>query len=69
MSDDSHGPHAVGLNYHRLIEYARQVGIEELWVLDRSTETRNTGGRLTAAREVPGRWWELEFWRRLEENK
>ncbi len=33
MSDDSHGPHAVGLNYDRLYRYMQEVGIKELWYL------------------------------------
>ena len=62
LSDDSHGPQAVGLNYHRLLEYARRVGIDELWVLESSDGVRNTGGRLTTARKVQGHWWEHKFW-------
>ncbi|RDX41729.1 histidinol phosphate phosphatase H [Lentinus brumalis] len=52
LSDDSHGPHAVGLNYHRLVGYARRVGIDDLWVL--------------ASPSLPdgaSAWWEDPFWK------
>ncbi|RPD60954.1 histidinol-phosphatase [Lentinus tigrinus ALCF2SS1-7] len=64
LSDDSHGPHAVGLNYSRLVEYARRVGIDELWVLAPSsvTDGSNLGRRGLAAHRVPGQWWEDPFW-------
>ncbi|PCH44373.1 histidinol phosphate phosphatase H [Wolfiporia cocos MD-104 SS10] len=61
LSDDSHGPHAVGLNYSRLAEYVREVGIDELWVLHR-TAAPNAGGRYLHPRRVEGNWWEHSFW-------
>ncbi|KAI0752961.1 histidinol phosphate phosphatase H [Daedaleopsis nitida] len=63
LSDDSHGPHAVGLNYHRLLDYARRMKISELWTLER-TEQPNAGGRKITSRRVDGFWWEDEFWQR-----
>ncbi|EIN04080.1 histidinol phosphate phosphatase H [Punctularia strigosozonata HHB-11173 SS5] len=33
LSDDSHGPHAVGLNYHRIPAYLARAGVTELWAL------------------------------------
>ncbi|CED82750.1 EB [Phaffia rhodozyma] len=33
LSDDSHGPQAVGLNYHKLHDYLRAHDISELWYL------------------------------------
>ena len=48
LSDDSHGPHAVGLNYHRLLEYIRRVGVIELWFLHHS-DTCNAAGRAVHA--------------------
>ena len=64
LSDDSHGPHAVGLNYHRLPEYLQTVAISELWFLQRSN-TPNVAGRTVqaAAAKVSGEWLEHEFWR------
>ncbi|KAH9921936.1 histidinol-phosphatase [Epithele typhae] len=44
LSDDSHGPHAVGLNYHKLLEYARREGIGELWTLEACGERNAEGG-------------------------
>ena len=61
LSDDSHGPHAVGLNYNRLAKYLRDVGVDELWFLEGS-ETPNIAGRLVQARKMEGDWWEHRFW-------
>ncbi|KAL6307012.1 polymerase/histidinol phosphatase-like protein [Sparassis latifolia] len=61
LSDDSHGPHAVGLNYGRMANYLRRIGVSELWVLERS-ETANAGGRFVCPRKVEGQWWEHSFW-------
>ncbi|KAJ7058490.1 Polymerase/histidinol phosphatase-like protein [Mycena amicta] len=33
LSDDSHGPHAVGLNYARIPDYLHRAGVQELWTL------------------------------------
>ncbi|KAF9530503.1 Polymerase/histidinol phosphatase-like protein [Crepidotus variabilis] len=44
LSDDSHGPEQVGLNFHRLPAYFQAVGITELWYLAES-ETPNDAGR------------------------
>ncbi|KAH9884664.1 polymerase/histidinol phosphatase-like protein [Cubamyces lactineus] len=70
LSDDSHGPHAVGLNYHRIPEYARRMGISELWVLERDAQVQNAAGRNVVLRRVPGQWLEHPFWsRKLEEQE
>ncbi|KAI0328433.1 histidinol phosphate phosphatase H [Cubamyces sp. BRFM 1775] len=70
LSDDSHGPHAVGLNYHRIPEYARRMGISELWVLNRHDQVQNAAGRSVGLRRVPGEWLEHPFWsRKLEEQE
>ncbi|KAI0795602.1 polymerase/histidinol phosphatase-like protein [Abortiporus biennis] len=61
LSDDSHGPHAVGLNYHRMADYMRHAEINELWVLERS-KTKNIGGRYVHARKVEGDWRGHKFW-------
>ncbi|CCG81845.1 Histidinol-phosphatase [Taphrina deformans PYCC 5710] len=34
ISDDSHGPHQVGLNFHRLQEYIKDMGISDLGHLE-----------------------------------
>ncbi|KAI0666525.1 polymerase/histidinol phosphatase-like protein [Trametes maxima] len=67
LSDDSHGLHAVGLNYHRIPEYARRVGIRELWALERSG-TMNAAGRAVGPRRVSGNWEEHPFWRGAKER-
>lgn len=61
LSDDSHGPHAVGLNYHRLPEYLQSVAISELWVLQLS-RTPNEAGRTIQAARLGGEWLDHEFW-------
>ncbi|KAF7792212.1 hypothetical protein EIP86_003245 [Pleurotus ostreatoroseus] len=67
LSDDSHGPHAVGLNYARMRAYLRRVGVDELWVLE-AADTPNAGGRKTRSRRIEGRWWEHAFWARDEDK-
>ena len=61
LSDDSHGPHAVGLNYHRLPEYLQAMAISELWFLQ-SSNTPNVAGRATQAAKVSRDWLDHEFW-------
>ncbi|THH30781.1 hypothetical protein EUX98_g3400 [Antrodiella citrinella] len=61
LSDDSHGPHAVGLNYARMKEYVERLGIQEIWVLDR-TDQPHTAGRYTRPRKVADNYLEHKFW-------
>ncbi|KAG6830592.1 hypothetical protein H0H92_015873 [Tricholoma furcatifolium] len=61
LSDDSHGPHAVGLNYDRLPEYLTGVGITELWTLQRSDAAKSTGRRTQPVR-LQGDWQNHPFW-------
>ena len=61
LSDDSHGPHAVGLNYHRLPEYLQAVSISELWVLQCSN-VPNAAGRTIQAVKLSGEWLHHELW-------
>ncbi|KAG9091039.1 histidinolphosphatase, partial [Ceratobasidium sp. 392] len=44
LSDDSHGPAAVGLNYDRLLAYVEEMGIENVAHLER-TDQKNKAGR------------------------
>ncbi|KAH9848000.1 histidinol phosphate phosphatase H [Lenzites betulinus] len=64
LSDDSHGPHAVGLNYNRLPDYARRVCIEDLWVLERRSGAtgKNVAGRGVVPRKVASPWTLHPFW-------
>lgn len=39
LSDDSHGVHAVGLNYNRLGDYLKRAGVDQLWYLDSPGES------------------------------
>ncbi|KAI0046325.1 histidinol phosphate phosphatase H [Auriscalpium vulgare] len=61
LSDDSHGPHAVGLNYGRLRDYLLRAGVRELWALERS-KVPNPGGRYMEPVRVEGDWWDHAFW-------
>ncbi|KAF8809444.1 histidinol phosphate phosphatase H [Phlegmacium glaucopus] len=61
LSDDSHGPHAVGLNYHRLPEYLQSQAISELWVLQHAS-IPNAAGRTIQATRLSGEWLDHEFW-------
>ncbi len=61
MSDDSHGPHAVGLNNDLTKEYLLSAGVKDLWYLEES-EVPNAGGRKTRSVKLPGEWWSHPFW-------
>ncbi|KAF9058704.1 Polymerase/histidinol phosphatase-like protein [Rhodocollybia butyracea] len=63
LSDDSHGPHAVGLNYHRSLEYLRRQGVSELWYLQVS-KTLNKAGRCIQPVKAPDEWWNHLFWKK-----
>ncbi|PPQ86174.1 hypothetical protein CVT25_006917 [Psilocybe cyanescens] len=62
LSDDSHGPHAVGMNYHRLPKYLQSVGISELWYL-KQTDLPNTAGRFIHPVKLDEKWLNHDFWR------
>jgi histidinol-phosphatase (PHP family) len=57
LSDDSHGPERVGLNFNRLKTWALGLGIERAWKLERQ------GGKIEAV-EVNDVWND-GFWSRL----
>ena len=61
LSDDSHGPHSVGQNYGKSRDYLLDIGVREIWALER-TEVPNTGGRYARAVRVGGNWWDHAFW-------
>ena len=60
LSDDSHGPLAVGLHYDKLYKYLKDRKLEKLWVL-----TEDKGNKLIAV-EVAGTPW-LNEWASLLE--
>jgi len=62
LSDDSHGKHAVGLNYDRLADYLRTSGITEIYHLVRCELGGGIGGRKTRAVLVEGDWRTDPFW-------
>ncbi|KAF6761483.1 histidinol-phosphatase [Ephemerocybe angulata] len=62
LSDDSHGPHAVGLNYGRTADYLKSAGVFELWYLQRS-KAANRGDRLVEPKKLEGDWREHSFWK------
>jgi histidinol-phosphatase (PHP family) len=70
LSDDSHGPKAVGLHYDSLYRYLLSKNVKELWYLD-AVEANDTvkkvegtrGRRRTEAKILPGDWWTHTFWK------
>ncbi|KAJ7165422.1 Polymerase/histidinol phosphatase-like protein, partial [Mycena filopes] len=62
LSDDSHGPHAVGLNYARLPEYLQRAGVTELWFLEHSETPNPSSGRHTRATKMDQPWAAHPFW-------
>ncbi|GAA6001320.1 hypothetical protein JCM10207_006607 [Rhodosporidiobolus poonsookiae] len=69
LSDDSHGPHAVGLHYDRAYEYLRERGVQELWHLVPARKTEGFGGvrRGVRVEKIEGTPW-LNAWRELPQN-
>lgn len=69
LSDDSHGPHAVGLNYNRLFTFLREdVKLKELYYLQRTDGVgggKSRGGRNVQVVRVPDPWWEDPFWKAM----
>lgn len=65
LSDDSHGPDAVGLNYHRLADYLHHVGVTELWYLESypSSVDSHKAGRANRPCRLAGNWWEHNYWK------
>jgi histidinol-phosphatase (PHP family) len=62
LSDDSHGPHAVGLNYHRAYDYLKDLEVTQIWYLERSA-TPNQGNRFVQAAKMEGDWSNHVFWK------
>lgn len=63
LSDDSHGKHAVGLNYSRLAKYLKASGVTEIYIL--AEGEGGPGGRVVKPTVVSGNWWNDPFWERL----
>jgi histidinol-phosphatase (PHP family) len=61
LSDDSHGPLAVGLHYDQAFDYLQERGVEELYYL------RSSGEGVTVE-VVEGRPW-LDAWRGLLDSR
>lgn len=65
LSDDTHTPGNVGLNYWRAFEYLKSHDIRELYYLERcdlGTEGAGKRGR-TIVRKYPGQWSTDDFWK------
>ncbi|KAG8904869.1 histidinolphosphatase [Tulasnella sp. 403] len=65
LSDDSHGPQAVGGNYRRLFDYLVGVDVKELWYLERCDEA-NAGGRKVRPKKYDGEWKSDSWWASLQ---
>ncbi|KAH6910755.1 histidinol-phosphatase [Coprinopsis sp. MPI-PUGE-AT-0042] len=61
LSDDSHGPHAVGLNYAKTREYLKSAGVNELWYLAKGEESNQAGRDIRPIR-LEGAWDDHPFW-------
>ena len=61
LSDDSHGKHAVGLNYDRLADYLSSSGITGIYHLERC-EQGGIGTRNMRPVLVDGDWRSDPFW-------
>lgn len=68
LSDDSHGPQAVGLHYDRAYNYLRERNVEQLWYLAPAKEGEEGRSRGVVARPVEGKPW-LDAWPALLESK
>ncbi|CEQ38668.1 SPOSA6832_00122 [Sporobolomyces salmonicolor] len=72
LSDDSHGPHAVGLHYDKAYTYLRDRNVQQLWYL--APAARSAGGELgkvrrgVAAKPIAGKPW-LDQWPALLEQQ
>ena len=64
LSDDSHGPKAVGLNYLRMKDYLAESGIKEIWFLADRLEGQAATGKAQAKR-YEGDWATDVFWGKL----
>lgn len=64
LSDDSHGPLAVGGNYDRAYKYLASKGVEELWQLAPAAPGSKGSSRGTVKQKVEGRPW-LDAWPEL----
>jgi len=64
LSDDSHGPLAVGGNYDRAYEYLAAKGVEELWSLAPAAPGSEESSRGTVKVKVQGKPW-LHAWPEL----
>jgi len=65
LSDDSHGPQAVGLNYHRLPAYLRTMRIEQLWYLKRAESSDSS---CVEACRYEGDWASDPFWTKIQSS-
>lgn len=61
LSDDAHGPDAVGKHYRQAKDYLERMGVTMLHHLV-PTSGGKVGRRRTEARRVEGDWRELPFW-------
>ncbi|BGP24874.1 histidinol-phosphatase [Rhodotorula toruloides] len=68
LSDDSHGPHAVGLHYDRAYAYLRERNVQELWQLVPAATWGEGTRRGVVAEKIEGRPW-IDSWPALLAQK
>lgn len=64
LSDDSHGPLAVGLHYDKAYNYLRERGVEQMWYLAEAEEGDAGRSRGVVAKVIEGTPW-LDAWPKL----
>ena len=68
LSDDSHGPQGVGLNYDKMYNYFKEVGIKDIWYLENGDRMKNAAGRSLIPRKAETSWLDDSFWKRLKSH-
>jgi histidinol-phosphatase (PHP family) len=70
LSDDSHGPKAVGLNYDRVFRFLREdIDLKELYFLKRTGGiVKSKAVRNVEVARVADQWWEDPFWESVQDK-
>lgn len=65
LSDDSHGIHQVGTNYHRMLDFIREIGISKLYFADTETLSNDERFRAGFSSIDVGDLTALPFWKNV----
>ncbi|WVQ71239.1 hypothetical protein IAR50_000764 [Cryptococcus sp. DSM 104548] len=73
LSDDSHGVSYVGLNYPKMRDYLKSMGVDRIWYLVPASQRREADEEVGVRRRVVARpmdgWAEHPFWDKLEASQ